>query len=152
MGLLTGVTAVGCVARKENPDAVERQESMDQEAFINMMNRLSVNLDTWETLKPSERETAVKAVINLFAEQRNVAIMKDAGHYLRRIRETLIANPEVRDMPLEQTMTVLAIMDYDYYNGQNKDELAREALGPEMFEVNKARLDAVNRGSTRPAD
>jgi len=42
-------------------------------------------------------------------------------------------------MDIMTMLNILAVMEYDYYNGQNKDELARKVLGEKAFEENQVR-------------
>lgn len=108
-------------------------------AFPDMMNQLSKNMGVWERLGGNEKKQAVEAVIVLYKNRDNIAILNTGEFYVGKIDETLSANPPVANMDIMTLMRVLAVMEYDFYNGQNKDELARKLLGDKGFEENRTR-------------
>jgi hypothetical protein len=43
-------------------------------------------------------------------------------------------------MPLDRVMMILSVMDYDFDNGKDKDALAKELLGEQIYVANLERL------------
>lgn len=109
------------------------------EQYNAMMSQLSENLKTWGTLHPDDQRLAVAAVMQLLGQQGRGKITQPPAYYADRINQTLMANKEVLDMPLDRVLVIMAVMDYDFDNGQDKDKLAQEVLGPSMYAANKAR-------------
>jgi hypothetical protein len=107
--------------------------------YAAMMETLSKEMYAFETLHPDDQRIAVAAMIELFRNQQQGVITKPAEYYVRRINETILTNGEIEQMPLDRVLMVLAVMEYDYDNGRDKDELAKEVLGPAMYEANKQR-------------
>ncbi len=107
--------------------------------FPDMMNQLSRNMALWGQMSGEEKKQAVGAVITIYKNRDNIAILNSPEAYIARIEETLAADPAVLNIDIMTMVRILAIMDYDYYNGQNKDALARETLGERAFAENQLR-------------
>lgn len=110
--------------------------------FPVMMGQLSQNLIIWDRLGQSEKEEAVNAVMTLYKTRDNTAMFNDAKFYVNKINETLQVNPGVRGLDIMTVVRILAVMEYDFYNGQNKDELAKEVLGERAYAENRLRLQS----------
>lgn len=108
-----------------------------------MMDQLIRSLENWNGLNPSEKEKAIEVTIGLFKERENTAILKEPPFYAKKLDEALAATPTMGSLDLPTMLKILAVMEYDYYNGQNKDELARQVLGEKMYEENKRRLETA---------
>ena len=108
-------------------------------SFEQMMNQLSVNCLVWGQLSDENKKRAVDAVIQLFKIRDNAAILNPSDFYVNKVNEMLVGNPGAANFDLPQVIRILAVMEYDFYNGQNKDELAKQTLGEKMFEANKMR-------------
>ena len=106
-------------------------------AFPEMMNQLSQSMALWERLSGDEKKQAVVAVIGLFKNKDNVAVLNTGEFYVGKIDETLKSNPSVASMDIMTLIRVLAIMEYDFYNGENKDALAKKTLGEKGFAENQ---------------
>ncbi len=104
------------------------------------MNQLMASCESWDQLTQVDKERAVEAVLSLYRVKENVAVMKPAAFYAQRADETLLTNSDLKKLNLPALVRLLAIMEYDYFNGQNKDELAKKLLGDKMYEANKKRL------------
>ncbi|HQB12286.1 MAG TPA: hypothetical protein PLX96_04855 [Candidatus Omnitrophota bacterium] len=107
--------------------------------FPEKMNQLSRNMSLWGRLSPEEKTQAVDAVIALYRNRDNIAILNTGEFYVGKIDETIRGNPPVANMDIMTLMRILSIMEYDFYNGQNKDELARNTLGDKGYEDNRTR-------------
>ncbi len=107
--------------------------------FEQMMNQLSVNSMLWGQLNQEDKKKALDAVIGLYKVRDNIAILNSADFYSRRVDETIAGDPGVANLDLPQIVKILAVMEYDFYNGQNKEELAKKTLGDKMYEANRLR-------------
>jgi hypothetical protein len=119
-------------------------------AFPDMMTQLSQNMALWERLGGDEKKMAVEAVIGLYKNRDNVAILNTGEFYAGKIDETLRSNPSVMNMDIMTLMRVLAIMEYDFYNGENKDDLAKKTLGEKGFTENQTRRQMSARFGLQP--
>jgi hypothetical protein len=113
--------------------------------FPDMMTQLSQNMSFWKRLNPSEKKQAVDAVIGLYKNRDNVALLNSGEFYSEKIDETLRDNPGVMNMDIMTLMRILAIMEYDFYNGENKDALAKKTLGDKGFSDNQTRRQMSSR-------
>jgi len=119
-------------------------------AFPDMMTQLSQNMNLWERLNLDEKKQAVDAVISLYKNRDNVAILNTGEFYVGKIDETLKNNPSVVNMDIMTMMRILPIMEYDFYNGENKDTLARKTLGEKGFTENQTRRQMSARFGAQP--
>ncbi len=69
-----------------------------------------------------------------------IVISHSPGEYVGKIDSVAAGTPEMLNSPFGNLLSYVAIMDYDFENGQNKDELARQVLGDANFWSNKRRL------------
>ena len=70
----------------------------------------------------------------LFRERQNIAILRPADFYATQIDRALAANSQMQGADLMTVVKMMAVMEYDFYNGQNKDALAKEVLGEKVYE------------------
>lgn len=72
--------------------------------------------------------------------QEGIKISQPPDYYARMIDDMAQANPSMLNRPFKELMQILAIMEYDFDNGMDRDTLARQALGEEFYRTNKKRL------------
>ncbi|MCM8774746.1 MAG: hypothetical protein NC930_00080 [Candidatus Omnitrophica bacterium] len=102
--------------------------------------QLNLNMLSWQDVRRVDQVAAVQEMIRLFKERENSAILNSAEFYTDRINEMITANPTVKNVTLPTLVKIVAVMEYDFYNGQNKEDLAQQILGPQLYEQNKIRL------------
>ena len=119
--------------------ARETQQVPDD--FNGVMNALSRDMSPWPALSAEQKEVAVNAVIQLFEQQQSGKISREPSYYVRQIDQSLQTNEQFRAMPIDRLLLIFSVMAYDFDNGQDPDVLARQILGPEMYEANKLRLE-----------
>ena len=120
------------------------------DGFGEIMNELSRDMSRWPQLSAEQKQTAVSAVMQLFRQQGQGNISMSPEFYVRQIDQTLAANPDSRNLALDRLLFILAVMSYDFDNGQDRDELARRVLGEEVYTANKARLEAARQQAQAP--
>jgi len=99
----------------------------------------SVTSENWYNLPPGDKIKMIGDVITLYRLKENAAIMQDAEFYVTRLDDALRTETFPKELPLPTLVRLLAIMEYDFYNGQNKDDLAKEFLGEPLYQSIKAR-------------
>ncbi len=107
--------------------------------FPQMMGALSQNMTLWPTLSQDNKKSSVEAAILLFRNRQNSAILRPAEFYVAQIDEAIQANSTLQKTDLMTMVKMMSVMQYDFYNGQNKDALAKEVLGEEMAKTVRAR-------------
>jgi len=69
-----------------------------------------------------------------------VKINEPPSHYVQMVDQIFQANPGMLQRPFGEVIQIAAIVDYDFDNGMNKDDLAKKVLGEQGFEANKKRF------------
>jgi len=142
LGILAVVLCLGFFSIKTDKKPVMETEPGAGMAFGDMMNQLSQNMLLWDKMSANEKKQAVTAVVTLFKNRDNIAILNPADFYVDKISETLLANPTVSNMDIMTMLRILAVMEYDFYNGENKDALAKKVLGDQGYTENQKRRQA----------
>ena len=82
----------------------------------------------------------VQRMIDRFREE-NIQVSKPASHYVQLIDTMAFQSPDMLDQPFENILKIVAIIEYDFGNGQDKDALARQIFPDEKgFQANRKRL------------
>jgi hypothetical protein len=79
--------------------------------------------------------------------QQGVKINEPPLHYVQMIDQVVEQNPQMLQRPFGELVQMMAIVDYDFDNGMNKDDLARKVLGEAGYEANKQRFTQQQRPS-----
>ncbi|MBF0386958.1 MAG: apolipoprotein N-acyltransferase [Candidatus Omnitrophica bacterium] len=106
--------------------------------------------ELWQALERSSRSWAqiidrevklltVSEFIDRFRKE-GIRIGHSPGEYVSKIDALSSSSPEMLQSPFGNLLSYLAVMDYDFDNGQNKDALARKILGEANYLANKKRL------------
>lgn len=128
------------VSVNKNEEAVEVQ---DEVGLDEIFNALQESGKPWELIiDRQDKEVVVQEFIKEYLSQ-GVRIQKPAGYYADFIDEMCKNSPEMLQMPFARILQVVAVMEYDFDNGQNKDLMAQKILGPQVYEENKQRLMKV---------
>ena len=138
-GVLVVGLCYGFLSNKSGKPAADDKPGAGM-AFPELMSQLSRNMSLWERLNMTEKKAAVDGVLLLYKNRDNVAILNNAEFYAGKIDETLRTNPMVVNLEIMTMIKILAIMEYDFDNGTDKDALARQVLGAEQFESNRKRV------------
>ena len=87
---------------------------------------------------------AKQAVVDHYVKEyreKGVVINKTTTHYTYLIDAMSRQSPDMLAQPFEQLLRVVAILEYDFDNGKDKDDLAVKILGtPQAVRQNKTRL------------
>lgn len=147
---LIGVLAVSCSqepALEETGDgasksvsASEQKTTVNSAEFNQRMNQLLLSTTPWPSLDRNMKLRAVETVANFYGVRENAAVTKSADFYVQKVDQSLAENGNLANLPFPDLFKILAVMEYDFYNGQNKDDLAKEVLGERLYESNKKRL------------
>jgi hypothetical protein len=135
------------LATKAQADAAQRaakgpqddgQTVVDIADLWNSLDRSSV---AWEQIVDEEiKLLTVSEYIDRF-NKLGVRIRKPPGGYVKLIDALANQTYGFLDAPFLNVLSYAAIVEYDFDNGKNKDELARQVLGEEAFQANKQRIE-----------
>ncbi len=118
----------------------EAVEVKDEVGLDQIMEALKTSGKTWDLIiNREDKQVVVQEFIKDYSAQ-GVRIQKPAVYYANFIDEMAHGSPEMLEMPFARILQVVAVMEYDFDNGQNKDMLAQKILGPQVYEKNKQRL------------
>ncbi len=148
------VVSIALLAAKSKPTAVSvpaldkkiaQPASISPVKFSGMMNEFGQSLATWNNYNMTEKNAAVQTLIDFYKTRQNTVILEPADFYREKIDESVQNNPTMRSLPLAVVIQVLAVMEYDFYNGEDKDQLARRILGDGLYEANKRQRQAAGK-------
>lgn len=117
----------------------KKKEKVEVVGIEQVWEQLEQSSEVWDLMLDREpKELTVEREIGKFQDQ-GVEIKKSVSYYTDRIDTILKQNATMKQYPLANILRILAIMDYDFDNGQNKDLMAMEVLGAKLYLENKKR-------------
>ncbi|HOW36546.1 MAG TPA: hypothetical protein PL155_09060 [Candidatus Omnitrophota bacterium] len=108
--------------------------------FDDLMTLLRVSSEIWEQVVDQEVKVMIVAKYVELYRQNRIVITKPSAYYVMRIDQLAQENPTLLNNPFDKVLLIAAVMDYDFNNGTNKDSLAYQVLGPQLYQQNKQRL------------
>lgn len=135
-------------AQKQNIQKQTEQQMIAQTQeivdFANIWEKLKISSHIWvEIMDDKPKVMIVEDYIAAFAGQ-GIVIAKDPQFYVKMIDNLAIQNPQMLNSPFADVLRFVAIIEYDYDNGQDRDALAKKVLGPQAFEKNRQRFGLPN--------
>ncbi len=128
-------------AESGQEEAVEVKDEVDLNQIVEVLQSSS---QAWALIISREdKEIVAQTFIDRYGQQ-GITIQKPAGYYANFIDEMAKNSPEMLAMPFDRVLQVVAVMEYDFDNGQNKDALAQKILGASFYEKNKQRFMKSN--------
>ena len=113
------------------------QEVVDLSEVWKKLDRKST---VWPLLIDEQAKIlTVSEFIDRFHKE-GVKINEPPLHYVQMIDQITQGSPQMLERPFGELLQISAIVDYDFDNGMNKDDLARKVLGEAGFEANKKRF------------
>jgi hypothetical protein len=102
--------------------------------------KLDKKSTVWQLLMDDQSKLlTVSEYLDRYRKQ-GVKINAPPAHYVQMLDQIASSNPQMLQRPFGELLQVLAIVDYDFDNGIDKDQLARHVLGDAGFEENKKRF------------
>lgn len=151
-GFVTGVIFTNVVSKgrasapKPAPEAnIAQNEDISSDAVSDEeVNRLVLEMKqnsfAWTQIEGwGTKQKVVERYIEIYQNQ-GVVIQKSPMHYFVLIESLTNQNPPLLKQPFDIVLRIVAIMEYDFDNGEDKDKLAREILNEKEFLENKTRL------------
>jgi hypothetical protein len=118
--------------------------SQEEPAEISNMESIWKDMETsseiWpQIIDPEPKELTIQRYIESY-QAKGIMIRKPAQHYIAIIDSMMNANPNLSKTPFKDVLKLAAIVEYDFDNGQDKDQLIVRILGQQGYESNKKRL------------
>ena len=134
----------GTDASANSQPSVANQAGSSQTKDVVDLSEVWKRLDKKSTVWPLLIEDQAKVLtvseyIDRFRMQ-GVKISAPPLHYVQTIDQITQGNPAMLQRPFGELLQIIAIVDYDFDNGMDKDLLARKVLGDAGFEANKKRF------------
>lgn len=104
--------------------------------------RLIASAQDWSSLTADQKAGVLQEYIKIFKERENSVILNPSSFYVARVDDALNNNPTMKSLSLPVILKITAVMEYDFYNGVEKDKLAQEILGPQIYQMVKSRKAA----------
>ena len=102
--------------------------------------QLETSSQIWlEIMDDQPKLVTVEKYVDFF-KQKGVIIRKDPLYYVKLIDIIAVQNPDLFNNSFENVFQFVAIMEYDFDAGVDKDGLARQVLGEKVYLQNKKRL------------
>lgn len=139
--VLTNALTATIISRQIGSARNETQQTSLQDApsdkIEDVLRELFDNMSSWKNLRQNDKIYAVDQTLGLFRDRENAAILNSANFYAAKIDALLEGNPPMEAFALYTMVKIAAVMEYDYYNGEDKETVAQEVLGPQLYEINK---------------
>jgi hypothetical protein len=134
------MTSGAYVAGQKQYAPVDPSQIQDIVDMSEVWTKLEKNSKAWALLIDEQAKTMVVAEFIERFRKRGVKIQKQPSHYVAMIDEMSTQNIEMLNKSFMELLEIVAIMEYDFDVGKDKDTLARQILGPQAYEINRKRL------------
>lgn len=125
----------------QQPAEVPPEEVKAEEDFNEVLKTFEQSSQAWPLIIDKEPKVAIVADYIQRYQKQGVVITRSPEYYVQLIDGASQASPQMLQQPMETVLRIMAIIDYDFENGQNKDAMALKVLGSQQaFEENKKRL------------
>ncbi|MBI4309606.1 MAG: hypothetical protein HY591_04670, partial [Candidatus Omnitrophica bacterium] len=117
-----------------------REEVRDIVDIAQVWSKLETNSKVWPLLIDNQ---AKSMTVNEFMERfrkEKIKIQKPSSFYAKMVDDMSAQDPQMLRKPFKEILQMLAIMEYDYDNGTDRDTLARKLLGDRAYLMNRKRL------------
>jgi len=121
--------------------AVSPEEVKDIATLEDVIRSLEDSSRAWTLIIDRDAKAMVIQQYVLRYSQEGVRIKKDPASYADLIDGMVVQTPTMLQKPFAELLKMVSIIEYDFDNGQSKDELAHKVLGSyEAVQANKKRL------------
>ena len=122
------------------PETVDPSQVQDVTTIAAIWNAMETSSEVWALMMESNAKAiTVSRQIDLYKSQK-ITIRKDPAHYVELIDQFAVQTPDLLKHPFKDVLRFVAVLEYDFDNGQDKDEMAMHMLGEKGYEVNRKRL------------
>ncbi len=128
------------VAENRPFEPVSSDQVKDVVDIADVWRKLDIDSRCWTLLIDNQAKVAtVSEYIDRFAKI-GAKIRNPPIEYVHLIDEMAMQNPSLLMSPFKDVLQLVAVMQYDFDNGMDKDALAKKMLGEQLYLANKKRL------------
>ena len=139
-GVVIDQTSQQTVLPQQSLPSASSTDVKDVVDLSEVWKKLDKKSTVWTLLIDDQAKVlTVSEYIDRFHKQ-GAKISAPPENYVQMIDQIVTANPQMLERPFGELIQILAIIDYDFDNGMNKDDLARKVLGEQAYEANKQRF------------
>ena len=120
----------------------EKVEPKVEEVVVmqSIWKELEFSSEVWTLMIDNEPKViTVENYIKLYAKK-GIVIRRDPQVYVDMIDEMAINNKNILKNPFFEVLRFAAIVEYDFDNGVDRDVLAKQLLGEQVYRSNRQRL------------
>ncbi len=122
-------------------EEIDASQIQDTTTIAQIWKAMERSSEVWLLMMENDAKAlTVTRQIDLYKQQEGVTISKDPAYYVQMIDGISAENPSLLNRPFKEVLRFVAILEYDFDNGEDKDTLALKLLGDKMYEANKTRL------------
>lgn len=119
---------------------IENSKPAEVVDIVEILGELETSSEVWDLIMDTDAKVAIVEKYIKEYRKRGILILKPAADYVHLIDIMSKEDPGVLGNPFYVVLKLFAIMEYDYDNGMDRDQMARELLGPEAYETNLRRM------------
>ena len=133
------------IERTQQKSQVSSKQQAEQVRDVVDLQDMIASFETssraWPLIIDQEAKAAIVTVYIDQYRRQGTVINKSSVFYADMIDAMAQQTPDMFDQPFNQVLKILAILEYDFNNGQDKDAMALKILGSQQAVVqNKQRL------------
>ncbi len=121
-------------------EKIEQSQPEDVVTLSDIWQVFEKTSESWSLIMDRQAKVAtVEKFINDYKKE-GVILRKSPDEYVDIIDSMTQSNQAILTNSFKGVLKFVAIVEYDFDNGQNKDELARKILGEKFYNENRKRL------------
>jgi hypothetical protein len=121
-------------------EITDPSQVQDMATMADIWRSMEQSSEVWPLIiELQPKMLTVERQIALYADE-GIKISKPAMHYVEMIDGMSAQTPELLQRPFKDVLKFMAVLEYDFNNGQNKDWLAKQMLGEKVYLANRQRL------------
>jgi len=128
-------------APAHTPEVFETEE-ITEVTPDQLLNSLKKSSTIWYQIVDFETKIQIVAYFIEEYKKKGTEIRKPPQYYVMMIDNMSLQNRGLLNNSFDRVLQFVAIMEYDFDNGQNPDALARKLLGEQAYQENRKRLGA----------
>ena len=131
----TDVTADVLVSRSTPPVEVKDIVSIED-----LWKTFETSSENWPLIIDAQAKVLTMDLYIQIYKTKGISISKPPEYYAQMIDGMSQENPTMLSQPMDKVLQIMAIMEYDFDNGADKDQMAQKILGEQGWRANRQRL------------
>ena len=110
--------------------------------MADVLKSLERSSEAWALIIDQEPKGFIISKYVDYFKARGAMIKKPVEHYITLLDNMSAESPEMLKNPFKNIFQLIAVLEYDFDNGQDKDQMIISLIGKEAYLQNKQRLEA----------